>query len=203
MFDRSPHGVQELGPGHQSCQCPLRHHKNKKPFTEEEDRIIIEFIRSNGPRNWNAIAAEVKNRTPKQCRERWHNHLDPDVRKDPFSQEEDEIIATKQAALGSKWAAIARFLPGRTDTLVKNRWNSSLKKRIVIDTCGRITVAPIRRAAEDSTPSAVPPPEESKVSLGSWLVDFNRGGKLPMSDSIPPLIPRNGVRERARIHDFV
>jgi hypothetical protein len=201
MFDPSWYGVQELGPEYQPYPCPLEHHK--KPFTEEEDRIILEFIRCNGPRNWNLIAEELKNRTPKQCRERWHNHLNPDIRKSPFSPEEDEIIARNQATLGNKWAEIARFLPGRTDTLVKNRWNASLKDRVVVDTCGRITIAPTRRAGKDSPASEVPSPEQPKVTLGSWLLDFNRGGSQLMSNWIPPLIPRDGVRERSRIQSFV
>jgi hypothetical protein len=190
-----------LGPGYQSCHCHFHHHR--KPFTEEEDRIILEFIRSNGPRNWNLIADELKNRTPKQCRERWHNHLNPDIRKGAFSPEEDEIIARNQATLGNKWAEIARFLPGRTDTLVKNRWNSSLKDRVVVDTCGGITISLTRRSGKESQASAAQPPHEPKVSLGSWLVDFNRGCRQLMSDWIPPLIPRDTVRERARVQGFV
>jgi hypothetical protein len=201
MFDRSRYGVQEFGPGHQLCSCPLQHHK--RPFTEEEDRIILEFIRSNGPRNWNLIAEELKHRTPKQCRERWHNHLNPDIRKGPFSPEEDEIVARNQAVLGNKWAEIARLLPGRTDTLVKNRWNASLRDRVVVDTFGRIAITSARRAGKDSPVTGAPPPEEPKMSLASWLVDFNRGRRPPMGDWIPPLIPRDGVAERARIQSFM
>lgn len=101
----------------------------KRPFTIEEDKKLIQFVCINGPRNWGHLARQLTNRTPKQCRERWNNQLNPNINKGPWTQEEDIILAEKQRQLGNRWAEIARFLPGRTDTLVKNRWNTSVKYR--------------------------------------------------------------------------
>lgn len=44
---------------------------------------------------------------------RWHNHLDPAIKKDAWTEEEDSILFYHHQVYGNKWAEIARFLPGR------------------------------------------------------------------------------------------
>jgi Myb-like DNA-binding domain len=47
----------------------------------QEDRKVIELVGKYGPKKWSAIAHELPGRIGKQCRERWHNHLNPDINK--------------------------------------------------------------------------------------------------------------------------
>jgi hypothetical protein len=67
---------------------------------------------------------------PCSCRPRWHNHLNPDIKKTDWTPEEDELLIRLHTELGNSWAKLAQHLEGRTDNAIKNHWNSTLRRRL-------------------------------------------------------------------------
>ncbi|RZS27062.1 hypothetical protein BHM03_00060492 [Ensete ventricosum] len=150
----------------------------KGPWTPEEDIILVSYIQEHGPGNWRAVPANTGDlgcfivfiqsslvqpltcscvlclpglmRCSKSCRLRWTNYLRPGIKRGNFTDQENRIIIHLQALLGNRWAAIASYLPQRTDNDIKNHWNTHLKKKV-------------RKVEADGNG-----PKPSSISRGKW-----------------------------------
>jgi hypothetical protein len=123
---------------------PISKHR-RGPWTPTEDRLLIELVQRQGPLNWVRISHNIQSRSPKQCRERYHQNLKPGLNHDPITPVEGEAIERMVSETGKKWAEIARKL-GRSDDAVKNWWNLQHRRKEAqekrdygseIDNCGR------------------------------------------------------------------
>lgn len=104
---------------------------NKKSWTAEEDQMLVQLFLENGDDGkWSHIAKQMNiNRTGKQCRERYHNHLKPEIKKGNWTKEEDALIIELSKKIGNQWARISKFLPGRSDNAIKNRFHAILNRK--------------------------------------------------------------------------
>lgn len=99
------------------------------PWSQHEDQWLVNLVARNGPHNWVRISQEIGSRSPKQCRERYHQNLKPSLNHDPITADEGELIEKMVAEMGKRWAEIARRLNGRSDNAVKNWWNGGQNRR--------------------------------------------------------------------------
>ncbi|PSR96696.1 Transcription factor WER like [Actinidia chinensis var. chinensis] len=123
-------------------------------WTEEEDRILMDYIRVHGKGKWNHVAKMTGlafsslglKRCGKSCRLRWINYLSPTIKHGSFSEEEDDLIVRLHKLLGNRWSLIAGRVPGRTDNQVKNYWNTHLSKKLGIKERDNMKVSSRRRS---------------------------------------------------------
>ncbi|KAK4268780.1 hypothetical protein QN277_022021 [Acacia crassicarpa] len=127
----------------------------KGPWTTEEDELLVNFINKNGGHgSWRSLPKLAGLlRCGKSCRLRWTNYLRPDIKRGPFSAEEEKLVIQLHGILGNRWAAIASQMAGRTDNEIKNLWNTHLKKRLQCMGLDPLTHKPLSCSSSRCDPS--------------------------------------------------
>ncbi|MFS8032141.1 putative transcription factor MYB-HB-like family [Helianthus anomalus] len=107
-------------------------------WSKYEDRLLMQLVEQHGEKNWAHIAEKFPLRIAKQCRDRWHNCLSPNIVKYGWSEEDDKLLISLHKQFGNKWADIARNMPGRCENSIKNHWNATKRNQFKISSNGYI-----------------------------------------------------------------
>ncbi|KAK3194860.1 hypothetical protein Dsin_026170 [Dipteronia sinensis] len=181
LLDAQQRGLDRGGaenlPGRTSVQCLHRWQKVldpslvKGPWSKEEDDLLVELVREQGNKKWSEISKRFPGRIGKQCRERWHNHLNPEIKRSAWTEEEETTLIKLHEKYGNKWAEISKFLPGRTENSIKNFWNCSVSKKLKLSpACG----SDINTSEQRSVDQKInPKTERSSVTCRMDLVSEN------------------------------
>ncbi|KAF7340030.1 Transcriptional activator Myb [Mycena venus] len=100
----------------------------KSAWTPSEDRLLIELYTANGPK-WSAIARQIHGRTDDACSKRYREALDPNLKKDEWTPEEDAQLMQAYARIGGKWGQVGQELR-RSGLGCRNRWRMLERNRV-------------------------------------------------------------------------
>jgi hypothetical protein len=155
----------------------------KGPWSIDEDRKLMQWVKKEGPCKWTTCAEYIKGRSGKQCRERWLNTLNPSVKKGGWEAEEDYLIFKLYNKFGSQWSKISLKMPTRTENSIKNRFYSTLRRIAAEKEFGTNSNGSIKKGKSklESLIKYVPDAIEEKTKN---YLDKNNGQEFETEDNI-------------------
>jgi len=101
-----------------------------RKWIAEEDATLVGLVKQYGAHNWNTVSSHFDMRTATQCRQRWVGHLCPNIRRDVWTVEEEEMLLELLDEFGpNKWYKIKDAFFGRTEVELKNHYTMFMRYR--------------------------------------------------------------------------
>ncbi|XP_042907761.2 uncharacterized protein [Parasteatoda tepidariorum] len=131
----------ELGTNRTAIQCLERYqtHLNeeltKRYWTPEEDKKLMELVDAFKVGNfipWNHVCSHMEGRTRHQILNRYDRTISKEIKRTPFTPEEDAMILACVQKFGKQWTKMKEFLPGRSTYTIRERFVNTLDPALKI-----------------------------------------------------------------------
>ncbi|KAI9736399.1 MAG: Pre-mRNA-splicing factor cef1 [Claussenomyces sp. TS43310] len=175
-------------------------------WTNIEDEILKASVSKYGLNQWAHISSLLARKTPKQCKARWNEWLDPGIRKIEWSKEEDEKLLHLAKLMPTQWRTLAPLV-GRTATQCLERYQRLLDEaeqkeagELGLGGPGGETQAPSADDVRKLRPGEVDPDPESKPARPD-TIDLDEDEKEMLSEARARLANTQGKKAKRKARE--
>jgi len=172
-----------------------------------EDEILKASVSKYGLNQWARVSSLLARKTPKQCKARWAEWLDPGIRKIEWSKEEDEKLLHLAKLMPTQWRTIAPIV-GRTATQCLERYQKLLDEAEARENdelslggpTGGETAAPSADDVRKLRPGELDPDPESKPARPD-TIDLDEDEKEMLSEARARLANTQGKKAKRKARE--
>ncbi|KAI1408890.1 pre-mRNA splicing factor component-domain-containing protein [Hypoxylon sp. FL1857] len=176
-------------------------------WTNVEDEILKVSVSKYGLNQWARVSSLLPRKTPKQCKARWNEWLDPSIKKIEWSKEEDEKLLHLAKLMPTQWRTIAPIV-GRTANQCLERYQKLLDEAEQRESAGLgltgpeggETQAPTADDVRRLRPGEVDPDPESKPAKPD-TIDLDEDEKEMLSEARARLANTQGKKAKRKARE--
>lgn len=177
-------------------------------WTNIEDEILKAAVSKYGLNQWARVSSLLARKTPKQCKARWSEWLDPGIRKIEWSRDEDEKLLHLAKLMPTQWRTIAPIV-GRTATQCLERYQKLLDEAEARENAeelglggpeGGETAAPSADDVRKLRPGELDPDPESKPARPD-TIDMDEDEKEMLSEARARLANTQGKKAKRKARE--
>ncbi|PWY62913.1 cell division control protein [Aspergillus eucalypticola CBS 122712] len=175
-------------------------------WTNIEDEVLRAAVSKYGLNQWARVSSLLARKTPKQCKARWVEWLDPGIRKVEWSREEDEKLLHLAKLMPTQWRTIAPIV-GRTATQCLERYQKLLDEaearendELALEGPGAESAAPSADDVRRLRPGELDPDPESKPARPD-TIDLDEDEKEMLSEARARLANTQGKKAKRKARE--
>ncbi|PYI02550.1 hypothetical protein BO78DRAFT_463901 [Aspergillus sclerotiicarbonarius CBS 121057] len=175
-------------------------------WTNIEDEVLRAAVSKYGLNQWARVSSLLARKTPKQCKARWVEWLDPGIRKVEWSREEDEKLLHLAKLMPTQWRTIAPIV-GRTATQCLERYQKLLDEaearendELGLEGPGAESAAPSADDVRRLRPGELDPDPESKPARPD-TIDLDEDEKEMLSEARARLANTQGKKAKRKARE--